>query len=235
MGLNDESGPQRDLPAAYRSPFLALGEDLRAVLATLKLRGRELWRRNREGDLPLPRFWPQRLGPLFWPLLLALALVTVPALSIGISLLGAPRPATPSPSLPSPSQPSPSQPSPSQPSPSLPLVEAAQSLPTDVPASPDPSPLELDPLLELISQQDPWHLIARMHPLPASSRLELQLTDAFAELPQEQRLQEAERWLERSLELGYEQLVLVDAAGRPLGRQARVGSGMILLNAAVPS
>jgi hypothetical protein len=114
-------------------------------------------------------------------------------------------------------------------------VEAAQSLPTDVPASPDPSPLELDPLLELISQQDPWHLIARMHPLPASSRLELQLTDAFAELPQEQRLQEAERWLERSLELGYEQLVLVDAAGRPLGRQARVGSGMILLNAAVPS
>jgi hypothetical protein len=230
MGLNDESGPQRDLPAAYRSPFLALGEDLRAVLATLKLRGRELWRRNREGDLPLPRFWPQRLGPLFWPLLLALALVTVPALSIGISLLGAPRPATPSPSLPSPSQPSPSQPSPS-----LPLVEAAQSLPTDVPASPDPSPLELDPLLELISQQDPWHLIARMHPLPASSRLELQLTDAFAELPQEQRLQEAERWLERSLELGYEQLVLVDAAGRPLGRQARVGSGMILLNAAVPS
>jgi hypothetical protein len=235
MGLNDESGPQRDLPAAYRSPFLALGEDLRAVLATLKLRGRELWRRNREGDLPLPRFWPQRLGPLFWPLLLALALVTVPALSIGISLLGAPRPATPSPSPPSPSLPSPSQPSPSQPSPSLPLVEAAQSLPTDVPASPDPSPLELDPLLELISQQDPWHLIARMHPLPASSRLELQLTDAFAELPQEQRLQEAERWLERSLELGYEQLVLVDAAGRPLGRQARVGSGMILLNAAVPS
>jgi hypothetical protein len=235
MGLNDESGPQRDLPAAYRSPFLALGEDLRAVLATLKLRGRELWRRNREGDLPLPRFWPQRLGPLFWPLLLALALVTVPALSIGISLLGAHRPATPSPSQPSPSLPSPSQPSPSQPSPSLPLVEAAQSLPTDVPASPDPSPLELDPLLELISQQDPWHLIARMHPLPASSRLELQLTDAFAELPQEQRLQEAERWLERSLELGYEQLVLVDAAGRPLGRQARVGSGMILLNAAVPS
>jgi hypothetical protein len=230
MGLNDEPGPQRDLPAAYRSPFKALGEDLRAVLATLKLRGRELWRRNREGDLPLPRFWPEKLGPLFWPLLLALALATVPALSIGIRLLEAHRPVTHPPGLPSQSLPSPSQPPES-----LPPIEAPQSLPSELPAAPEPAPLELDPLLALISQQDPRHLIARVHPLPASSRLELQISDAFAELSPEQRLLEAERWLERSLELGYEQLVLVDGAGRPLGRQARVGSGMILLNAAVPS
>ncbi|MEB3307839.1 MAG: hypothetical protein VKK98_06780 [Cyanobacteriota bacterium] len=95
---------------------------------------------------------------------------------------------------------------------------------------PEPASLELDPLLALIVQQDPMHLIARVHPEPASSRLELELSEAFRDLPDNQRSVEAERWLERSLELGYEQLELVDEAGRLLGRQARVGSGMILLN-----
>jgi hypothetical protein len=51
-----------------------LQRDLIAVLASLRLRIQELWRRNGEGDLSVPGFWPQALAPLFWPLLLALAL-----------------------------------------------------------------------------------------------------------------------------------------------------------------
>jgi hypothetical protein len=39
----------------------------------------------------------------------------------------------------------------------------------------------------------------------------------------------ADRWLELAREQGFAQLVLIDGAGRLQGRQARVGSGMILL------
>jgi hypothetical protein len=232
MGLNDEPGPQRDLPAAYKSPFRALGEDLRAVLATLKLRCRELWRRNREGDLPIPRFWPARLGPLFWPVVLALALATLTALPIWVSRRI--EVVTLSPVTPAAEE---AQPSPAVPNPPVSRSDAWREEPPPSPPAepPEPAPLELDPLLALISQQDPHHLIASVHPQPAISLLELELSEAFVELPADQGLQEAQRWLERSLELGYEQLVLVDDAGRVLGRQARVGSGMILLDAAVPS
>ena len=61
------------LPAPYQSPWEALRRDVPAALADLRLRGRELWRRNWEGDLSSPGFWPQDLAPLFWPLLLLLA------------------------------------------------------------------------------------------------------------------------------------------------------------------
>ena len=73
-----ESAPEsasRDLPASYRSPWQTLGENLQAVLADIRLRGRELWRRNGQGTLWRPSWWPADLAPLFWPLLLALALV----------------------------------------------------------------------------------------------------------------------------------------------------------------
>lgn len=104
MALNDEREAKRDLPAAYRSPFRALGDDLRAVLATIRLGGQQLWRRNRQGDLPLPSFWPSRLGALFWPLLLAMALVCLTVLPIGWRRLGPHRAASP-PSRPTASQP----------------------------------------------------------------------------------------------------------------------------------
>ena len=51
-----------------------LARDLPAVGSASLLRLRELWRRNREGDLSVPAFWPQALSAWFWPLLLALAL-----------------------------------------------------------------------------------------------------------------------------------------------------------------
>lgn len=63
--------PRSGLPAPYEDPWRRLAADLRAVLASLRLRLWELWRRNGDGDLPTPRFWPARLASLFWPLLLA--------------------------------------------------------------------------------------------------------------------------------------------------------------------
>lgn len=39
----------------------------------------------------------------------------------------------------------------------------------------------------------------------------------------------ADRWLSLARQQGYDELTLIDPAGRMLGRQARVGSGMILL------
>ena len=69
-----------NLPAPYVSPWRELGRNLRAALADLRLRLQRLWRRNREGDLPVPDAWPQDLAPWFWPLLLALSLVLIAAL-----------------------------------------------------------------------------------------------------------------------------------------------------------
>ena len=70
---------RRDLPAPYESPWRQLGRDLRAVLASSRLKLRELWRRNGEADLPRPSFWPQALAPLFWPLVLAAVLLMASA------------------------------------------------------------------------------------------------------------------------------------------------------------
>jgi hypothetical protein len=63
------------LPAPYASPWKRLGEDGVALLAWLGLKARELWRRNREGLLPLPVFWPRRWPRVFWPLVLVALLV----------------------------------------------------------------------------------------------------------------------------------------------------------------
>ncbi|MFL0781032.1 MAG: hypothetical protein AB8E74_03535 [Prochlorococcus sp.] len=71
-GSESEAG---QLPVPYRNPWLSLRHDLHAVSADLLLRLRLLWRRNRDGDLSIPAFWPRALAPLFWPLLLSLVLV----------------------------------------------------------------------------------------------------------------------------------------------------------------
>jgi len=64
----------RDLPAAYRNPWQNLRDDLEAVVADLRLRCLELWRRNGQGSLWRPSWWPSDLAPLFWPLVLGLAI-----------------------------------------------------------------------------------------------------------------------------------------------------------------
>lgn len=69
------------LPAPYAPPWKRLGEDGVALLAWLGLKLRELWRRNGEGSLPVPRFWPRRWPRLFWPLVVAAVLLA--ALGVG--------------------------------------------------------------------------------------------------------------------------------------------------------
>ena len=71
------SDKQSDLPAPYNSPWKALIQDLKAVSADVRLRSQEIWRRNREGDLSVPAFWPKQWAALFWPALLGFSLAVL--------------------------------------------------------------------------------------------------------------------------------------------------------------
>ena len=89
------------------------------------------------------------------------------------------------------------------------------------------------PLAELVGADPPaWALALEQR--PAEGLLRLRLAGAYGTLPLAERRTLAERWLERARELGYERLELVDPVGRLLARPARVGSGMILLDALSP-
>ncbi len=72
-GKQSDSEQESFLPSPYNSPWKALSQDLRAVSADLRLRTQEIWRRNYEGNLSVPAFWPRTFAPLFWPVLLILA------------------------------------------------------------------------------------------------------------------------------------------------------------------
>jgi hypothetical protein len=86
------------------------------------------------------------------------------------------------------------------------------------------------PLAELVGTDPPAWVLA-LEQRPAEGLLRLRLAGAYGTLPLAERRSLAERWLERARELGYERLELVEPAGRLLARPARVGSGMILLDA----
>jgi hypothetical protein len=86
------------------------------------------------------------------------------------------------------------------------------------------------PLAELVGADPPAWVLA-LEQRPAEGLLRLRLAGGFGALPLSDRRSLAERWLERARELGYERLELVEPAGRLLARPARVGSGMILLDA----
>jgi len=86
----ERRGSSRDLPAPWQNPWGLLWRDLGAVLASLGLGLRELWRRNGEGSLWRPAFWPRGGAKLFWPLM-AVALVVLLLLG-GRPLLAARRP-----------------------------------------------------------------------------------------------------------------------------------------------
>lgn len=293
--------PGAPLPAPYQDPFSRLAEDLRAVVASLRLRLREFWRRNRQGDLARPGFWPRDLAPLYWPLLLSCGLLLLVLVPWQLARLLPQRPAPPI-SLNSPnadaipgnatapgskannSHPPDSLSTGSPPANSLPTNSlpgdssatkssaAAGAAPgvaaTEELASPgataevidgagadgadetgagvggalaDSSAASLQPspalkaemaLLEEFAQQDPGQLIVVAQADPETAMVRLQLAEGYGRLSQRRRQAQAERWWQRSLELGYEQLQLRDGLGRILARQARVGSGMILLDAA---
>ena len=217
-------------PAPYEEPWGRLGDDLRAVAASTGLKLRELWRRNREGDLSVPGFWPISLASLFLPLLLVLGL----ALVLGLILRLAPGQQQPSASrLREPVQQSVQQAG--QPRAVNPLQAPSEfpsqplSPPPSTPQSPPEPLLELDPLLALLAEDDPQACIASARPDPQASRLDLEMAAAYQVLPPGRRQQLADHWLQRSRELGYERLRLLDGSGTVLGQAARVGSGMVLL------
>ncbi|MCT0226822.1 hypothetical protein KQ300_01215 [Synechococcus sp. CS-1331] len=226
--------PAHPYPAPYEEPWGRLAFDLRAALASTGLRLRELARRNRQGELSVPGFWPPSLAWLFWPFLLALFLALVLALvtAVGPALV------RPSDSAGAPAQelvlaqPVQSQPVQQQP---------AQQQPDKQPVPPAPSPpeqaalpLAIDPLLALLAEDDPRGCIASARPYPGQGRLELELAPTFLALAGPLRQQQADQWLERSRELGYERLRLLDGSGALLAQAARVGSGMVLLGPASP-
>ncbi|MDP4947187.1 MAG: hypothetical protein NWQ62_02780 [Cyanobium sp. MAG_102] len=207
--------------------------DLRAALASTVLKLRELVRRNREGDLSVPGFWPQGLAAFFWPVLLALGLAVLAwSLTLLIKTFAptptnfdiadssavqpvveqvfeqvAPRSIGPAPSSPEPPEP----------------PELAEPAPV--------ARLELDPLLALLSNDDPDGCIASARPHPEQGLLDLELVSSWAGLPLQRRQQQADLWLQRSRELGYERLRLLAPGGNLLAQAARVGSGMVLLEA----
>jgi hypothetical protein len=221
------------LPVPYENPWGLLARDGRAVAASLRLQARELWRRNRQGDLRQPRFWPADLAPLFWPLALALAVGLLSLLVVGGINLFAPGsdgvgpPAGVAPAA--------------EVSPAT-LESATLESATLDPEPLEPAPLEVaaaepmaeespgpDPLAEAMDQVDPGHWIRAIDPDPGRGTLNLELAAPFTALPEAEQLQQAETWQTQAQALGFDRLELTDRQGRPIGRQARVGSGMILL------
>ena len=222
------------LPVPWSSPWKQLRQDLArdlpAVGSASVLRLRELWRRNRESDLSVPGFWPQALSAWFWPLLLAVALSL---LSLPLLLGRGPTPA-PAVVLEKP----------------LPVEQQLQQAFEPTPPAPQPQPaaepevdllplpaeplVSLDPLLALLEEGSTADLIASIHPLPDQGVLELTPSDGFAALSTSARQQQADHWLDLSRSIGYDNLQLVDATGKLVGRSAQVGEGMILWNLANP-
>ena len=241
MQVGSESDPRQEpgnLPAPYVSPWLEFARNLQALLADLQLRAQELWRRNGEGDLSVPGFWPRNLASIFWPVVLVLV-VAVPLASLRWWQSAHPTLPEPVPGvvardgfvpdgvLPETVVQEPLLPEPlitPQPQPAL------EPEPTLLDFEDPPLPeLDLNPLLDLfLDGSAPEGLLASATPQPAQNRLVLQVSDAWNNLGPSVRTSIAEDWQQRSRDLGYSSLQLVDGQQTLLGRSARVGSGMIL-------
>ena len=240
-----------NLPSPYVSPWKDQARILRALWADLGLRARELWRRNREGDLSVPAFWPKDLAPLFWPLLLALSLALLASAGVQLNALRpsvdseAPQSSSQADAPPIPSEvtlPKPFQAAPALPTPvrelpaseTQPFNEPDPALVTEEPQT--PVALLLDPLLDLfLDGSAPEGVLDEARPEPADNRLVLRVTGAWWQLAESERLDLAQTWQERSLRLGYSELRLVNGNDRLLARSARVGNGMILFNKVPPA
>jgi hypothetical protein len=210
------------------------------VVADTGLRLRESLRRNGEGSLWRPRWWPVDLAPLFWPLLLALALAALMALGVWLPRLrpAATEPAPPSavaPALPTVSEPPAAEPPAAavlpEPAPE-PAPEAALEPATDA-ESLEAEPLEPpppDPLVLLLQRPGADGLIRRAVGDADASSLSLQLAPAFPALAAKEQQRRAELWQQWARDLGYDHLELRDSRAGLLGRDALVGDGMILLS-----
>ena len=251
-----------ELPALYANPWGLLAQDLRAVVADLRLQGLRWLRRNRQGDLPLPGVWPKDLAPLFWPLAIALALAVVMAVAslvvgwvgsgragsggVGSSDAGSPAPLQQVPPPQAPSLSPGAEPAPAVVSPEAqgeadgfarePQPLSEQSSP-EYPSPEQPSPEQRSPeeqtkadLAGALAVQEGGQWIADLTVEPESTLLRLQLKAGFTTLAATQQQKVAEDWQALALGFGFDRLELTDRQGRVLGRQALVGSGMILLS-----
>jgi hypothetical protein len=214
----EESG---SLPAPYANPWSSLAQDLRAVAADLRLRLQELWRRNREGDLSTPGFWPRDLAPLFWPLVLVL-----PALLLAAGVMQWQR-----------LRPEPPPPPQVEQLTTTPLPEA-RLLPDQPAMEPDPEPApepetalpRLDPLLQFLAADDSDGLILAAEPQLSRNSVRLIVSDDWLAWPQARRQALAESWWEQLEVEGFSALTIESSDQRLLARTARVGNGMILFN-----
>ena len=238
MQVGSESEPRHEpsnLPAPYVSPWSEFARNLRALLADLQLRAQELWRRNREGDLSVPGFWPRNLASIFWPLVVVL-LVAVPVAGLRWWQSAHPPVAESKPAavaidqrVPVAVLPEAVFPEPlitPQPEPAF----APETTLFDVEDPPLPV-LDLNPLMDLfLDGSAPEGLLASAILQPAQNRLVLQVTEAWINLVPSARTSISEDWQRRSLDLGYSSLQLVDGEEKLLARSARIGSGMIVFD-----
>ena len=274
--------PGANLPAPYRSPWLVLAGDLVAVGADIGLRCRELWRRNRHGELPCPRFWPASLAASFWPLLLVGAVALLGAglwvgarpgaspaavppglIASGASTHDSPglAPVVADPQTQAQSQAQSQAPLQQEVGPQAPVPGSpgAQSkAPGSAPgpgASPgsgspgastgsgaedlrppegdgalalEPPPIEPDPLESWRLRPEAAGLLLQVGGDPGTSLIQLVLSDAFGQLLSSEQQQRADLWLAWAQDWGYDHLELRGQGGSLLGREARVGGGMIL-------
>jgi len=240
----DDSADGSDLPALYRSPWSALGDNLLAAGADIALRSRELRRRNREGSLWRPSWWWADLAPLFWPVVLATALAAV--LGLGVLLIQTMHhpPAGDSASA----ELAVAPPADTEPSDAVPWAPAAPQ-PLRAPDGPDamaeqPSPQEepsgravappavapADPLAALLSTDTAAGWIQAAEGRADTGLLVLQLTPAYGTLSPAEQQRRAVLWQAMAAELGYDHLELRDSRSGLLGRDALVGEGMILFS-----
>jgi hypothetical protein len=236
------------LPAPYRNPWRNLADDLRAVVADLRLRLQELWRRNGQGTLWRPTWWPADLAPLFWPLLLVLMLVLVGVASAGAVVAlrrgeVAPLPpagdvvVAPEPEAEPEALVEPERGNETETETETELEREPAVLTPAVPVEPWPAPeapaaeqQPPDPLAELLQRPEADELLLSARVLPDQLSLVLELSPRFQALPVSEQQHRAEQWLQWAQELGYDHLELRDPGAVLLARDALVGGGMIVLN-----
>jgi hypothetical protein len=233
--------PGSDLPAPYESPWRRLGQDLQAVGASLRLRAWELLRRNRQGELWRPPFWPEALASLFWPALLGGILVLAlvlggrgmrpqppsPGPAGSAEQAGAPESSTP-PEVPS-QKPVPPSAEATDPRPGAETAAETTAAAAPLPAAPErPAPPPAPPLQQALADTAGAALIRQARAEPARALLVLQVDAAYGRLPAPQRAEQAQGWWQRAQELGYERFELLGPGNGLLARSAVVGGGLVL-------
>ena len=240
------------LPAEWISPWQRLrrnlANDVPAVLAASQLRLQELWRRNQEGDLSAPGFWPAQFRALFWPVVVMLLLLLLVGLPLGLRLWWQQERAPVKTTVEPIEQPVPVLDLPAEPAAPVPLLPLAPSeselelqqepIETayesgDSEATEDATPA-LDQMLMLIPDLEEPQWVSGVEVQGDRNLLQLKIADDYQQLPFAQRQRQADLWLEQIEQLGYDWLELVSATGALLGRSAQVGHGMILWNAPPP-